>query len=198
MTDETSGFRVPASADAWVHPWRDDRSDYETEFRETTLSEMSGEYGFPTLFNVRDSNWVLFTEADVDGRYCGSRVSLAENDFMLKVTFPPDETVETERPLATPWRFAIVGDLDTGVESNQVLDVRPSLQLSDTSWIDSGKAAWSWINGPSPGSFEGQKRFVDYVQENDWEAVLVDNGWEEDWMPDLADYADERDVAVCL
>ena len=194
VTGEAGAFRVPESSDGWLMPWT---QNYEDHYEPESPTEAAGEYGYPLLFHT-GSDWLLLTEADVDGRYAASRLTTAAGESTFDVTFPPGETVTTEGPLATPWRVAIVGDLGTVVESDHVLDVSPGSNLADASWVEPGRAAWSWwsehdVEGPAT-----QREFVDYAAEEGWEYVVVDAGWTDDWVPDLIDYANERGVEVFL
>ena len=194
VTDEENAFRMPTESNAWLMPYHD---GYENIWNETTATAASGEYGFPTLFEVSSDEWLLLTEADVDRRYCASRLT-AKDEATFEVTFP-EEAVEWTLPLETPWRVAMVGDLGTVVESDLVTDVSPSSNIEDDSWVNPGRVAWSWwSNSGSPESFEIQKEYVDYAAEHGWEYVLVDAGWDAEWVPDLIEYADERDVDIIL
>ncbi|WP_224337730.1 glycoside hydrolase family 97 protein [Haloprofundus halobius] len=212
VTAEESAFTLPAEASAWLMPFE---KKHEEVWRETSAAEASGEYSFPSLFEV-EGQWALLTEAGVDGRYVASRFVAEEDDTRFRVRFPESERhrmasesahVSATRPLATPWRVAVVGDLATVVESDLVADVvdapdygtDPS-RIEDQSWIRPGRVAWSWwSDGGSPSDFETQRRYVDYAGERGWEYVLVDAGWTEgDWIPELVDYATERDVDVLV
>ena len=196
VRSEASGFQLPSGAEVWTAPFAD-RGDYEGIYRQTTPEEMDGEYQFPTLYGT-DDEWVLLTEAAVDRQYCGTRLDTRSGRTELYVEFPPETTPDTDGQLVTPWRVAVVGGLDTIVESDVVLDVSPGNRLSDTSWIEPGRAAWAWLTGPSPDDFEGQKRYVDYAAEHGWEFVTVDDGWDEAWIQELVAYAAERGVDIVI
>jgi alpha-glucosidase len=112
-------------------------------------------------------------------------------------TYGLPEMVDAPLPLATPWRVALVGDLPTVVESDLVAALNESSNLDNTSWIEPGRASWSWwSDGDSPRSLEVQKKYVDYAAELGWEFTLVDRGWRREWMPELVEYANERDVGI--
>ncbi|KYH24540.1 glycoside hydrolase 97 [Halalkalicoccus paucihalophilus] len=112
-------------------------------------------------------------------------------------TYGLPQVVDTTLPLATPWRVAIVGDLPTVVESDLVAALSDPSEVEDTSWIKPGIVNWSWwSDGDSPRDFETQKEYVDYAAEQGWEYTLVDRGWRREWMPDLVEYANERDVGI--
>ncbi|WP_129113765.1 glycoside hydrolase family 97 protein [Halegenticoccus tardaugens] len=211
VTGEESAFRLPEGASAWLMPFE---KKHEEVWRSTSAIEAAGRYSFPSLFEV-DGRWVLLTEAGVDGRYVASRVTVGKDDTSFRVQFPDSERhrmatepshVSTTRPLATPWRVAVVGDLSAVVESNLVADVvdAPSYgtdpcRIEDRSWIRPGRVAWSWwSDGASPGDLDIQRAYVEYAGDRGWEYVLVDAGWSEEWMPDLVHYATERGVDVLV
>jgi hypothetical protein len=197
VTEEASAFRPPPSASAWVLPFR---PNYENIYERTSVGDTPADvYGFPALFSLGSDTWVLLSEANVDGTYAASQLSVVEgNPGEFKVTFPQD-SITSELPLATPWRVAIVGNLETVFESDLVTDLGAPSQIDDVSWVRPGTVAWSWwSDGGSPRDFERQKQYVDYASEVGWEYVLVDEGWSPTWMPDLVSYAKERGVEVVV
>lgn len=206
VDQEVSTFRLPTDAKAWVQPYE---PSYETERTETTAGAAneaqpktcSGDtcsFGYPTLFEVNGS-FVLLTEADVDGRYSGSHLEHRDGSSSYQVALADDAPVTSQGPLATPWRTAIVGSLDTLVGSTLVDDLAPPSKVADTSWIRPGMDDWSWLSdGSSPGDFDRQRDFVDYAAEHGLQYTLVDAGWQEGWVPELVRYARARGVDVLL
>lgn len=209
VTSEESAFRPPSDAMAWLMPFE---KKHEGVWHGTTVDDSEGRYGYPALFEV-DDRWALVTEADVDGRYVASQ--LAVDGAAFHVRFPDSENhrmetapeeVSAESPLATPWRVVVTGDLGTVVESDLVTDLIDSsgrdgdpCQLQNADWIRPGRVAWSWwYDGSSPGDHDVQRDYVDYAAERGWEYVLVDAGWDAEWIPDLVAYADNRSVDVLL
>jgi alpha-glucosidase len=123
------------------------------------------------------------------------------NPYLFEVrfagTYGLPEMVDAPLPLATPWRVSVIGDLGTVVESNLVTALNESTKLDDTSWIKPGRIAWSWwSDGDSPRSLATQKKYVDYASELGWEYTLVDRGWRREWISELVEYANERDVGI--
>ncbi|WP_020668245.1 glycoside hydrolase family 97 protein [Amycolatopsis nigrescens] len=195
---EASEFAVPVSADSFLLPYDNGRSDYESAHAHKKVGEQQpAEYGYPSLFHVGDS-WLSILESDLDGRYGGSRLTLGSAPGRFRLTLP-DPTETSAAPLATPWRTMIVGDLATVTESDLVTDLAEPSKVADTSWIKPGVAAWSWwADGGSPGSLEKQKEYVDYAAKQGWEYSLVDSGWNAAWVPELVEYARQRGVAIWL
>jgi hypothetical protein len=192
VTGEASTFTLPADAPAWLLPYN---AWYEQNRVATTAAgAAAGDFGNPSLFEVGD-DFVLLTESDVDGRYSGSRLRHAAGSPSYQVALA-DAQVTTRR---TAWRTAIIGDLGTVTESTLVDDLATPAKFRDTSWIEPGKAAWSWLSEhSSPSDFERQKQFVDFAARNGWPAVLVDEGWSADWVPTLVRYARARGVEILL
>ncbi|GAB3462136.1 glycoside hydrolase family 97 catalytic domain-containing protein [Actinophytocola sediminis] len=192
VTGEASAFTLPADAPAWLLPYN---AWYEQNRVATTAGEAAaGDFGYPSLFQVGD-DFALLTESDVDGRYSGSRLRHAAGSTDYQVVLA-DEQVTTKH---TAWRTAIVGDLATVTESTLVDDLATPSKISDPSWIRPGKVAWSWLSEhSSPSDFERQKDFVDFAARNNWYAVLVDEGWSAEWVPELVRYARARGVEILL
>jgi alpha-glucosidase len=191
ITSEASAFSLPLEAPAWLLPYN---AWYEQNRVAVTAGDAAGDFGYPSLFQVGD-DFALLTESDVDGRYSGGRLRHAAGATDYQVVLA-DASVTATR---TPWRTAIVGDLATVTESTLVDDLATPSKVRDTSWIRPGKVAWSWLSDhPSPSDFQRQKDFVDFAARNNWYAVLVDEGWSAEWVPELVRYARARGVEILL
>ncbi len=194
VTGEASSFTPPADAAAWLLPYT---PNYEAVRVETTAgTAAAGDFGFPALFN-NGVDYTLLTESDVDGRYSGARLMHAGgSDYAIKLA---DASVAATGPFTTPWRVAIVGDLATITESTLVDDLAPPSRLADTSWVRPGKVAWSWLSEhDSPADPVRQKQYVDFAARNGWPYVLIDEGWDSAWVPDVIKYARASGVDVLL
>lgn len=193
---ETSEFAVPPTADSYLLPYDNGRSDYESAHdRGSVADAKAGDYGYPSLFHIGKS-WMLVEEADLNSSYGGSRLTLDATTDRFHLTLP--DPAEVSAPgLTTPWRTMVIGDLATVTESDLPTDLAAPSKVADTSWIKPGKAAWSWwSDGSSPASLAAQKKFVDFAAREGWEYVLVDSGWSNDWMPELTAYAKEKGVGI--
>lgn len=192
---EVSSYTLPTDAPSWLLPYS---SHYEGVRTETTAwAANSGEFGFPALFEV-SGTYALLTESDVDGRYSGGRLTHQAGSGTYTVK-PADAQVTSAGPLSTPWRTAIVGDLATVTSSTLVDDLAPPSRVTDTSWIRPGKAAWSWLSEhSSPRDPARQRQYIDFAARNGWPYVLVDEGWDRSWVPELVRYARARGVEVML
>ncbi|GAA3526675.1 glycoside hydrolase family 97 protein [Amycolatopsis ultiminotia] len=207
VRNEASTFELPADAEAWVQPYQ---SAYETERTQTTAATANTaepktctgatcSFGYPTLFKVGGA-YALLTESDVDGRYSGTHLDHVDGSTAYTVALADDKPVTAPGPLATPWRTAIVGSLDTVVRANLVDDLAPPSKLRDTSWIKPGVADWSWLTGGVDASASAtvQRSFIDYAAAHGLPYTLVDYGWQESEIPDLVRYARARGVDMVL
>ncbi|ONI84668.1 alpha-glucosidase [Saccharothrix sp. ALI-22-I] len=195
VTGEASSFKLPSDVPAWLLPYN---AWYEANrVRTTAAGAAEGDFGYPSLFQVGE-DYALLTESDVDGRYAGSKLRHAAGSTDYRVALA-DERITSADGLRTPWRTAIVGDLATVSQSTLVDDLASPARFTDTSWVRPGKVAWSWLSEhSSPGNFERQKQYVDFAARNGWQYVLVDEGWQEAWVPELIRYARVKGVEVLL
>jgi alpha-glucosidase len=196
VTGEASAFRVAPDSPAWLHAYA---QNYETTGSETTVGAAAGtEYAYPSLFQVGDDDWLMLTESDLLGQYGATRLALDDATDTFRVTLP-DEAATSAGPMRTPWRVAITGGLSQVVESDLVTDLATDSRVADASWVEPGAVAWSWwSDSQSPASVEAQRAFVDHAAESGWPYVLVDEGWSEEWVPGLVDYAAARGVRIIL
>ncbi|BCJ55535.1 hypothetical protein Asp14428_70100 [Actinoplanes sp. NBRC 14428] len=195
VTGEASSWTLPADAPAWLLPYN---PNYENVRVQTTAgSAVAGDYGFPSLFQV-GANYALLTESDVDGRYDGARLTHAAGSGAYRIVLA-DPGITATGPLATPWRVAVVGDLATVTSSMLTDDLAPPSRLTDTSWVRPGMVAWSWLSEhSSPSDPVRQKQYIDFAARNGWPYVLIDEGWNAAWVPEVVRYARARGVDVLL
>lgn len=194
VTGEASSWTVPGSSPVWLAP--PDREDQGQWFGSTASGAPSGTYRQPALFQV-GSAYALVAETDLDGRYAAS--SLSHTSGSATYTVALTGGVTSSLPLSTPWRTAALGSLADVTSSTLVDDLAPASKVADTSWIEPGAVAWSWLSEHgSPSSEARQKGYVDFAQRHGWPYVLVDEGWSSSWVPELAAYAKARGVRLVL
>ncbi len=171
-------FRAPAGSRAWLQRYR---RNYEGAYRATRLRGARGAYGFPALISTPRGSWALLTEAG------GGASHLRARDGGLRAS------------RGGSWRLALIGDLADIVESSLPLALARPSRIRDTGWIRPGRVAWSWwSDSGSPRRLETQRAYVDAAAERGWEYVLVDEGWDPAWMPELVRYAADRGVRILL
>lgn len=218
VISEDTGFRLPQGGKVWAHPY--DRASQYTPAYETywvdgvdvgTASDREG-WAFPLLFCTPDgSRWALITEAALDGSYCGSHLSQPTSQGVHRVQFPLEGegngtgAVEPSwtLPWATPWRVVIVGDtLAPIVESTLVTNLNPPSVVEDTSWIEPGRASWSWLSDhDSPQDHDRLEPFIDLAADMGWEYSLIDANWnimKNGTIHDLIAHAKSKGVGLLL
>jgi hypothetical protein len=205
---DDSAFTLPADAVCWLHDYW---VDHESIGRHYAAHRADGEFSMPGLFRTGE-DWVLLAEAGVDGSYAASRLATTEASLRFEYRMPRT-TVFTHCPTTTPWRVAIVGELES-VGSSSLLkqlvatsgavegpggDSATTAVEHDADWVVPGRVAWSWWSDMStPRDADVQREYVDYAAERGWEHVLLDMGWDESNVPEIVDYAHKRGVGVFL
>lgn len=187
---EASAFTIPAGATAYLAPYDAGgvllSGSYEQlpEVTEVGAPTNASGWAYPALFDLGE-DLLLVTEADLDGRYCGTRLGPEPVGTTYTVMFPRaqealgvGEPLPTAAlPLETPWRVMIVGEPATVVASTLVDDLAQPSRLDDTSWIRPGRASWSWYTQDT-GSPALQAEYTDFAIEMGWEYVMVDARWD--------------------
>ncbi|RZS63367.1 alpha-galactosidase-like protein [Agromyces ramosus] len=200
VDDESGAWELAADGTAWMQ--RSYAVNYEAEWMQTTAtaSNGTGSVGYPALFQ-QGEDYVLLTEADLHGDYSGSHLAHAPGTLRYGVDLFQGAPVTSEGDLSTPWRVAIVGGLDTVVESTLVDDLATPNRLAgeDTLWIQPGVSSWSWLTDwNSPKDEARQRDFIDLSARNGWEYVLLDEGWDASWVPRTVRYAETKGVDVII
>lgn len=219
---EASSFRLPDEARAWLQPvapaksgWSSTNPSYEELYLRDidpgAVSPLGRDWVFPALFRVRDT-WLLVSETGLDRHYCGSRLASTWRSPEYTIAFPEalehfqggPVRPESSLPWTTPWRFVVIGDLETIVESSLGTDLAvaaaPGTE-SSAAWP--GRASWSWpLLKDDETVLETQKEFVDYAARMGWEYTLVDSMWDGqigwDGIRELVAHARERGVKILL
>ncbi|MFR2562457.1 MAG: glycoside hydrolase family 97 catalytic domain-containing protein, partial [Anaeromassilibacillus sp.] len=57
-------------------------------------------------------------------------------------------------------------------------NLSPANVLEDTSWIQPGVTAWTWLNRESTSDPDVYKKYIDFAAEMGWEYLLLDEGWQ--------------------
>ncbi len=217
---ESTAFAIPSGARVLTRPYDGGDAIYvptagEYQQDPVILSlgdsvEASG-MAFPTLFELgEDTLYLMVSEADLNRTYCGTRFHETPNGNVYEIRFPDDREgrgigdvlPKSPLPIMTPWRVISIGSLATIVESTLIDDLSASSTLEDTSWIQPGRAAWSWI-AQGTGTPELQSEYIDFASEYGWEYVLIDATWDqwddaEDEVQALVSQADAAGVKLLL
>ncbi len=202
VESEGTGFRLPLDSRGWLQPYH--TAGPYTPAYEDFYFHVSPEdpppdsrakavgWAFPALFNVPDASaWVLLTESDTDGSYCGCHLAPDSTGGLYRIAFPLSDQAtkgwtnkfEPEPrftlPWTMPWRVIEVGNSAADIAmSTLVTDLATPSQIADTSWIKPGRASWAWWAYPDgPDTKELFNSFSDFAAKMGWEYTLFDAGW---------------------
>ena len=184
---ELTGFHIEQNAKGWLQPYNK-AGDYTPGYEDFYVNVKSGDpvsgernpsvgWCMPALFNVNDAkNWVLIAESGNEGSYPGChlqpesaggmyKVAFAENDekYTLPLADKTNNWAQSNLPWVMPWRVIIIGDNAGDILlSTLITDLAPASKIVDTSWIEPGKAGWSWWSHPDDHSPEIYKNLQIY------------------------------------
>ena len=220
VTNELTGFAIPAGARVLTRAYDGGDAIYVPtagEYQQPPVIvplgdpvEASG-FAFPTMFELDAGNsYLMVSEADLDRDYCATRFHETPNGNLYRIRFPDEREgrgigealPKASLPFMTPWRVISVGDLGTIVESTLIDDLSQPTVVGDTSWIEPGRAAWSWFSQET-GTPELQSEYIDFAADYGWEYVLIDAKWDqwddaEQAVQDLVAQADAAGVRLLL
>ncbi len=221
VNQEATGFRFPQQTTTFLCPqsdamigWKRTKPSYEEEYKADAPMNVRSQYGhgytFPCLFRIEDNGWVLISETGVDSRYCGSRLSDAQ-EGLYNIAFPmPEENNGNGTPApafslpgSTAWRTITVGEtLKPIVETTVPWDVVEPRYATEHDY-KMGRGTWSWILWQDNSiNYDDQVRYVDLAAAMDFQYVLIDNWWNtnigHERMTQLIEYARSKGVDVFL
>lgn len=221
ITEEKTMYNFDVTAKAWLQPmsraktgWKETNPSYEEHYvmgvPVNTKPDMGEGWVYPALFQANET-WVLISEVGLPVNYCGSRLVYNDVSKAMQVTFPQKEEIfpngalkpESVLPWYTPWRIITVGSLKTITESTLGTDVAEPSKLTDTSFIKSGIASWSWVLLKDESvNYETTHKFIDYAASMNWPYCLIDADWDTrigvDKMKELAAYAKTKNVKLLV
>lgn len=221
ITAEHTSWFLGNDVQAWLQPmqeaqggWEHVYPCYEEHYLQAitpaTASPAKAGWIYPALFKKKDT-WVLITEAAVDSTFCATRIQSTAPNGEYKIGFPdPRETFtgkgslpESVLPWYSPWRIITIGSLKTIAESTLGTDLATPAIATDRSFIQPGKASWSWaLLKDNSVVYDVQKKFIDYAADMHWQYCLVDVDWDTrigyDKIKELAAYAATKKVGLIL
>lgn len=203
LKNELTGFHIAQNAKGWLQPYNK-AGDYTPGYEDFYINVKSGDpingargesvgWCMPALFNVNETkNWVLIAESGTDGSFpeCHLdpdskdgiyRIAFAKNDekFTLPLADKGIAYPESNLPWTMPWRVIMIGDKAGDILlSTMITDLAPASKITDTSWIETGKAAWSWWSHPEDFTPEMYNKFTDVSASFGFKYTLFDAGWE--------------------
>ena len=186
VKDELTSYEIPSSAKRWLEKWN---TANEGLYNAMTDDNTQQGWSYPALFNLPgDALWYLVHEADVNGTYCGSKLSNAVEKSSYKITFPDPKDGRGQGesqptivlPWKSPWRIVVLGSLADIVESTLTEDVCPPSVIKNTSWIKPGIASWNyWSSNHGTKDFKIVCDFADLAASMGWPYTLLDWEWDQ-------------------
>ena len=208
FTGETTSYTIPQSAHRWLQKFV---TSYEGDFPYQASGGQQGAWGYPALFEVKNT-FMLITEANASRMYCSTHLDNSSIANSYKVSYPYSWEGNNQGDVnpkwsgenwISPWRVAIIGDLKDVVESTLVEDVSDATTMTDTDWIQPGRAAWIyWAYNHGTKDYKICCQYVDLAVKMGWEYVLFD--WEWDAMTnggrleDAVAYAKKKGIKVLM
>jgi alpha-glucosidase len=218
---ETTSFHFASSTKAWLQPmsvaqtgWSNTNPSYEEHYQMDipvgTSSTLGAGWAFPGLFNT-NNNWVLVSEAGMDGSWHASRLAHESVNGEYTLASPQTPEVFTNGALlasgagklVSPWRILAIGDLPTIMQSTLGTDVAfPAITLN-SDFVKPGHASWSWaILKDDFTTFDVQQKFIDYAADMHWDYTLIDADWDKkigyEKLKALVDYAAQKDIGILV
>lgn len=193
ITDEATGFKLPADGRVWTQPYSHVgiwapayEADYVNGIPVGTPARAPEGWSLPLL--CQESNcWVLITESGLGSDYFAVHLQPQAEDGLYRVRLPekPEtfgvapQAASITLPWVSPWRLIIVADWAGGIaESTLVTDLARPSELKDMSWIKPGVSSWSWWSDQgSPYSYVKLMPFIDEAAKLGWPYSTIDLGW---------------------
>lgn len=201
INTERTGFRIEKKARGWLQPYNK-AGKVTPGYEDFYLNVHPGDsihnprnpsvgWCMPALFQVNGGkHWVLLAESATDGSFPGCHLQPDSRDGLYTIAFAePDEKYtlplgNDNHPVSTlpwtmPWRVLIIGEQAGEILlSSLITDLAPASKLDDTSWIEPGKATWSWWSHPEDQSPQTYNAFTDLAASLGFGYTLFDAGWE--------------------
>ena len=219
IKNEITGFHIEKNAKGWLQPYNK-AGKYTPGYEDFYFNINSGDsisnsrnpsigWCMPALFNVNDNkNWILIAESATDDSFPGCHLQPDSKDGIYKIAFAEkdekytlplgDKNADPEStlPWTMPWRVIIIGEHAGDILlSTLITDLAPASKIEDASWIEPGKAAWSWWSHPDDHSPEIYNQFTDLSASFGFKYTLFDAGWEKaNKQGGIVDYAVSKGI----
>lgn len=197
VVTEYSQFNLP-EGNCWI---MDQDNSYEKEYSSKTIATASAgteTYSMCPAFQLSNGYYLWLGEAAVYSDYCNSNLQgSGTGDGTFNVVNVSGEATSSSTNIS-PWRVAVIGGLNTLIETTIVENLNPASEITDTSWINTGGCAWEWLNGDSTSSLDVAKQYIDFAASMGWKYYIADEGWADSWAPEMCAYGNSKGVGVIL
>ncbi|RZF57452.1 glycoside hydrolase family 97 protein [Sphingobacterium corticibacterium] len=166
ITEEFTEFQMPTNTHAYF------TTRAQSMYEKLPLKDWPGESERPLILALDNGPYVLLTEAAVTD-YVRSKFSLSDhqsNTIATSMYGPVDQIA----PFKTPWRVVMAAEQPGEfIEHNDLLlNLNPSNEIDDPSWIKPGKAMREVTL-----TTEGAKSVVDFAVKRNMQYIMFDAGW---------------------
>ena len=190
LPKEQTAYMIPEGTKRWMLQWSDSYEGFypmSTTGKIKPIGRMAGvvkspegynlRWGFPTLVEPQKGVFMLLSEANIE-RNQAAACLYTEGD-LLRVT-PDVNEVNLRGKWHSPWRIAIIGNMQDLIQSTLVTDVSEPCKLTDTSWIKPGVVSWIyWAYNHGSNDYNIIKKYVDMAVTLKLPYVLIDAEWDE-------------------
>lgn len=190
LPKEQTAYMIPEGTKRWMLQWSDSYEGFypmSTTGKIKPIGRMAGvvkspegynlRWGFPTLVEPQKGVFMLLSEANIE-RNQAAACLYTEGD-LLRVT-PDVNEVNLRGKWHSPWRIAIIGNMQDLIQSTLVTDVSEPCKLTDTSWIKPGVVSWIyWAYNHGSNDYNIIKKYVDMAVTLKLPYVLIDAEWDQ-------------------
>ncbi len=166
ITNEKTEFSFLRNHKAWV------AYQAQGEYVELNISKINKECERPLTIIINDSLYVALGEAALEN-FARMKFKVGNNKQNTLVT-SLGNTVKTELPFSTPWRYIMVGDSPCELLENNyfILNLNEPNKIKNTSWIKPGK-----IIREVTLTTKGGIACIDFAKKHNLQYVEFDAGW---------------------
>lgn len=166
ITNEKTEFSFLQDHKAWV------TYQAQGEYVELNISKINKECERPLTIIINDSLYVALGEAALE-KFARMKFKVGNNKQNTLVT-SLGNTVKTELPFSTPWRYVMVGNSPGELLENNyfILNLNEPNKIKNTSWIKPGK-----IIREVTLTTKGGIACIDFAKKHNLQYVEFDAGW---------------------
>ena len=190
LPKEQTAYMIPEGTKRWMLQWTDSYEGFypmSTTGKIKPIGRMAGvaksdegynlRWGFPTLVEPQQGVFMLLSEANIERNQAAA--CLYTDGDLLRVT-PDVNEVNLRGKWHSPWRIAIIGNMQDLIQSTLVTDVSEPCKLTDTSWIKPGVVSWIyWAYNHGSNDYNIIKKYVDMAVTLKLPYVLIDAEWDQ-------------------
>lgn len=180
LLDEKSHFKLKGNPQVHALLLPNYTTSHEGLYTSTTMQSLKVDtlIDMPCLFQFSPQLYLAISEAALRD-YAGMYLKKEPNGDLVSALSPlpgqKTNKVKAVLPHQTPWRVLFIGaKVGTILESNLLTHLNAPCAIVDVSWINPGKATWTWWNGdvikganfPVGQNFASHQYYIDWCAAN--------------------------------